>query len=258
MESQFRSVSPHSTADKPRCKYNIGIISYSCFSRSFHQGSEAALVLHCSKTPKLKPNLLSLQELTALCPRFAKPGAKPAGSRSFEPAHSKGHLSTIPFHTAWEISYAHRWNTEASVTTLGHSLELCIPDVNTPSPWNPWATRQRTWKLQEESKGRQELFARFPGYLCALLAVLQVCSILRVLSRGSWLLTQKLCEFLGCGIGRGRQSPWKNACKNSVHVAIYNNSRRLSLTHGSKYPQDLQYLPRTKETNEKPRDAGSE
>lgn len=125
-------------------------------------------------------------------------------------------------------------------------------------PWNPRATRQRTWKLQEESKGRQELFARFPGYWCALLAALQVCSILRVLSRGSWLLTQMLCEFLGLGAGRERQSPWKNACKNSVHVAIYNNSRRLSLTHGSKYPQDLQRSPRTKETNGKHRDAGSE
>lgn len=186
-----------------------------------------------------------------MCPRFAKPAAKPAESRSSEPLHSKGHLSTatlpkIPFHTAWEISYAHRWNTEASVTTLGHSLELCIPDVNTPSPWNPWATRQRIGKLQEESNGRQELFARFPGYLCALLAVLQVCSILHVLSRGSWLLTQMLCEFLGCSVGWERQSPWKNACKNSVHVAIYNNSRRLSLTHGSKLPSGAPVLTQDK------------
>ena len=151
------------------------------------------------------------------------------------------------------VSYAHRSNTEASVTTISHSPELCILDVNTQSPWNPWATRQRTWKLQEESKGRQELFARFPGYLYALLAILQACSILHVLSRGSWLLTQKLCKFLGWSVGRERQSPWKNACKNSVHVAIYNNSMRLSLTHDWKYAQDLQHLPRTKETNEKQR-----
>ena len=90
----------------------------------------------------------------------------------------------------------------------------------------------------------------FPGYLYALLAILQVCSILHVLSRGSWLLTQKLCKFLGWSAGRERQSPWKNACKNSVRVAIYNNSMRLLLTHDCKYAPDLQCLPRTKETNE--------
>lgn len=38
---------------------------------------------------------------------------------------------------------------------------------------------------RRQSKGRQELFATFPGYLCALLALLQVRSILHVLSRGS-------------------------------------------------------------------------
>lgn len=45
----------------------------------------------------------------------------------------------------------------------------------------------------------------------------------------------------------------KNAYKNSVRVAIYNNSMRLSLTHDCKYAQDLLCLPRTKETNEKQR-----
>lgn len=141
-----------------------------------------------------------------------------------------------------------------SVTTLGHSLELCIPDVNTLSPWNPRATRQRTWKLQEESKGRQELFARFPGYLlvclagCSASVQYPACFVSRQLiadSDAGWI------PWLLCWAKR--QSPWKNACKNSVHVAIYNNSRRLSLTHGSKNPQDLQYSPRTKETNEKHR-----
>lgn len=140
-----------------------------------------------------------------MCLKFTKPEEE---SRPSEPAHSKGHLSPAalpktPFHTAWEISYARRWNTEPSVTTLGHSLELCIPWCK--HPLEPTSnTSENRGKLQEESKGRQELFARFPGYLCASLAALRACSILHVLSRGSWLLTQMLCEFLGCRVGRER------------------------------------------------------
>lgn len=119
-----------------------------------------------------------------------------------------------------------------------------------PKRLEPVSNMTENMEITEESKGRQDLFARFPGYLCALLAILQACSIQHVLSRGSWLLTQKLCKFLGWSIGRQRQSLWKKkACKNSVHVAIYNNSMRLSLTHDCKYAQDLQHLLRTKETN---------
>lgn len=169
---------------------------------------------------------------------------------SFEPAHSKGHLSmaAVPKSRSTAGKSVMPTGETPSVTTLGHSLELCIPDVNTLSPWNPQATRQRTRKLQEEREGRQELFARFPGYLCALLAALQACSILHVLSRGSWLLTQMLGEFLGCCVGRKDKAHGKTHARTvftllftiiagGCHWLMAPRTLRISSTHpGQKKP----------------------
>lgn len=71
------------------------------------------------------------------------------------------------------------------------SLQLVTPQNSAFLMYTPKALGTCEQHVREhgnyrrQSKGRQELFARFPGYLCALLALLQVCSILHVLSRGS-------------------------------------------------------------------------
>lgn len=90
-----------------------------------------------------------------------------------------------------------------------------------PKRLEPVSNMTENMEITEESKGRQDLFARFPGYLCALLAILQACSIQHVLSRGSWLLTQKLCKFLGWSIGRQRQSPWKKKHARTVFMLLF-------------------------------------
>lgn len=103
---------------------------------------------------------------------------------------------------------------------------------------------------RSHGKGRQKVSARFAQYSYILLAYLQVCIILHVfLSQGSSLPTQKLCTFLGWYTDvLGVKHKACRACRNRACVSIYNNSKRLSLTHLCKYTQDLQLMPRTKET----------
>lgn len=111
--------------------------------------------------------------------------------RSLCTAQQEQHIKTALLPTSHFTqpmkSFVPSGQTEASVITLSHSLELRIPDVNAQSPWNPQATHQRAWKLRgrKQSKGRQEFSARYPGHLYALPAALQACSTQRVLSGGS-------------------------------------------------------------------------
>lgn len=82
------------------------------------------------------------------------------------------------------------------------------------------------WGAQERKRKK-----RWCQVSRALVQFLPVDNILHVLSRGSWLLTQKPCTFLGYGGKCWRGSPW-NTCRNRLYVSIYNMSKRLSQTHG--------------------------